>query len=216
MLECIVFDLDGLLVDSEPLQFRSYRQAFAAHGVEIDRADWHRWHSVEASVPAWIALDRLPVDAETVRAEKKTIYERMVSEELTLKTGAEALVRGLSANYRLCVASGSRVESIQLCLDKFSLGECFEAFYSGTALPRSKPHPDIYLHALSSMGVEAKNTLAIEDSVQGLKAAMAAGIKCVVCPDTSGPTPRPEYVGAAKLVRSLSDLDADLLVRLVA
>ena len=215
MLEAVVFDLDGLLVDSEPLQFRAYKEAFSRHGVEIDDCDWRRWHEIEASVPRWVELDRLPVDAQVIRAEKKTIYEKLVEEELRMKPGAEQLVQELSRHCRLAVASGSRIESIRACLNKFGLSSLFESLHSGTTLPRSKPHPDVYLQAVASLGVETARVVAIEDSFQGLVAAHHAGLRCVVCPDTNNARPTAEYALAAKVVGSLSELNVEVLRKLL-
>jgi HAD superfamily hydrolase (TIGR01509 family) len=216
VLECVVFDLDGLLVDSEPLQFRAYREAFALHGVAIDLSDWRRWQEVEASVPRWVELDGLEVDPEAVRADKKALYEELVMQELVLKPGAGSLVREAATHCRLCVASGSRREAIEACLGKFGLDRHFESFFSGTELERSKPHPDVYVHALASMGVAAQRALAIEDSVQGLAAASAAGLQCVVCPDTQHPRPKSDFAGAALLVDSLEELNVEVLERILA
>lgn len=211
LLECVVFDLDGLLVDSEPLQFRAYREAFARHGVEIELSDWRRWHELEASVPKWVEIDGLEVNPEVIRAEKKTLYEEMVEEELELKSGAEELVRELSEHCRISVASGSRIESIRACLEKFELEGLFESFFSGTTLARSKPFPDVYVHALGSMGVPAHRALAIEDSVQGLVAARAAELRCVVCPDTHNRRPASDYAEATLVVESLLELNLGVL-----
>ena len=69
MLEVVIFDLDGLLVDSEPLQFQAYREAFSRHGVSLDLGDWPEWHRLEASAARWIEAHALPLDAEQIRAE---------------------------------------------------------------------------------------------------------------------------------------------------
>ena len=71
MLEVIILDLDGLLVDSEPLQFQAYRDAFAKSGVTLSQRDWPEWHKLEASAARWVETHNLPVDAEKIRAEKK-------------------------------------------------------------------------------------------------------------------------------------------------
>lgn len=214
-LAAVVFDLDGLLVDSEPLQFRAYREAFSRHGIDITQADWRRWHAAEASVPRWIEMDGLDVDPQQLRAEKKPIYEALIASELSLKPGAEALVRELSGRCPLAVASGSRIESIEACLARFDLRHHFDGCFSATTLPRSKPHPDVYLQALDALDVPAQRSLAIEDSPQGLTAALRAGMRCVVCPDDSHPSPPAVLRDATLVVASLSELDAGILERLL-
>ena len=107
-LECIIFDLDGLLVDSEPLQFQSYVQAFRQFGVTLDMDGWADWHTAEASVKRWILSRGLDLDAEEVRDAKKALYDQIIDEQMALKPGAKFIVDELVGRYRLAVGSGSR------------------------------------------------------------------------------------------------------------
>ncbi|NKC16598.1 MAG: HAD-IA family hydrolase [Gammaproteobacteria bacterium] len=206
MLEVVIFDLDGLLIDSEPLQYRAYKEAFAMHGITIELDDWPLWHRLEASAARWLQHFGLQGDAERIRDSKKVIYDRLIERELALKPGAQTLVRTLAEHFRLCVASGSRLESIDACVEKFNLGGCFEASFSATTQARKKPYPDVYRHALRQMGCDAGSALAIEDSVTGLQAARAAHIPCIVCPDSFMPVEVYGYEDAALVVESLEQL----------
>ena len=87
--------------------------------------------------------------------------------------------------------------------------------FSATTLPRSKPHPDVYLHALSALTANPARTLALEDSTLGMRAALAAGIACVVCPDTSNPSASLDHTGAALGVDSLVQLNYNTLAGLM-
>ena len=214
-LELVIFDLDGLLVASEALQFEAYHEAFASYNVELELSDWPEWHRLEASAARWIEAHELPLDAESIRSDKKLIYERLIEQKLTLKPGAKRLVKELSGRCRLCVASGSRPESIRACLDKFSLRSQFEQLFSATLLSRKKPYPDVYLQVLEMMQVKPANAIAIEDSVSGLKASIAAGIQCVVCPDNFYQYPISAFEAAAMMVESLEELDFTSLDQLL-
>jgi len=211
MLDCLLFDLDGLLVDSEPLQFRAYQQAFAEYGIGLDMEGWICWHGTEASASRFVRDKGLEIDAEAVRALKKTIYDQLVADELALKPGVENLVESCARRFDLAVVSGSRRESIEGCLRKFGLQGHFREFISGTELAHSKPYPDPYLEALRLMQRTAATTLALEDSATGFAAARAAGIACVVCPDHFMPKPADVFAGAALVVESLDALDPDTL-----
>ncbi|TNF85841.1 MAG: HAD family phosphatase [Gammaproteobacteria bacterium] len=215
MLECVIFDLDGLMVDSEPLQYRAYRDAFAHYGFELSLSQWTQWRMLEASPRRWVEASGLPIDSEELRTRKKLIYDQMIATELTLKPGVVTLVDELAASYRLSVASGSRHESIYGCLERFSLLHHFDHLCSATAVERSKPYPDVYLHALGLLQADASATVALEDSPTGLAAATAADIRCVVCPDPFLPTPADAYADASLLVESLTQLDANRLEQLV-
>ena len=78
MLEAVIFDLDGLLVDSEPLQFQAYQKAFSHFGIKFDLGDWPKWHHLEASASRWIETHNLPVNPEDVRARKKIYYDDLI------------------------------------------------------------------------------------------------------------------------------------------
>ena len=211
MLDSVLFDLDGLLIDSEPLQFRAYRQAFAEFDVTLDRAGWARWHAVEASSARWIRDQGLDLDAVAVRARKKEIYDLLIAEELQLKPGARALVEACAAEYRLAIVSGSRRESIVACLQKFDLDKHFKIYVSGSDMTRSKPYPDAYLDALRRLETSAARSIALEDSLSGYRAALAAELACVVCPDDFRLTPRDSFDQAALVVESLHELDPAIL-----
>lgn len=210
-IELVIFDLDGLLVDSESLQFEAYHRVFSNHGTVINKADWPKWHQLEASAAKWIEVHELNLDAEAIRQEKKELYEMLVAQKLELKPGAAQLIEDLRQHCRICVASGSRPESIKACLDKFSLTDKFEQLFSATLLERKKPFPDVYLQALSEMKVNAENSVSLEDSLTGLQASLAADIPCVVCPDSFYLREKTDFEGASAIVNSLEELNYQVL-----
>ena len=211
-LAAVLFDLDGTLVDSEPLQFCAYRDAFAEFGVCLDRKAWNRWHAVEASITRFVRDEGLDVDPEAVRARKRIRYENMIEHELELKPGARDLVEACSEHFRLAIVSGSRIESIEACVERFDLQGCFECLVSSTTLRHAKPWPDPYLEALDRLDQPASRSLVIEDSIPGYRAALEAGLACIVCPDGFSPDPPAAFGGAAALVDSLSELSVGALV----
>ena len=211
MLDCVLFDLDGLLVDSEPLQFGAYRQAFAEFGFDLDRAAWTRWHEVEASSARFVADEGIGVDAAAVRARKKVLYDQLIEEALELKPGARELVEACAAEYRLALVSGSRLESIETCLGKFDLLRHFGVLVSGADLARSKPYPDAYLEGLRRLGSSPNRAIALEDSLSGFRAAIGAGLRCLVCPDDFRNSGKHAFDGAALVVESLHQVSPALL-----
>ncbi|MEM7208642.1 MAG: HAD family phosphatase [Pseudomonadota bacterium] len=211
MLKSILFDLDGLLVDSEPLQFRAYQIALKSFGVSLDHQAWIEWHSVEASTTRWINDQKLDLDPEEVRNTKKAHYEKLIENELELKPGAADLVKACAEEFEIAIVSSSRRESIEVCMQKFGLLQYFPLIVSGTELPRSKPFPDSYLDALKKMDVNAQEAFALEDSTTGFSAAKAACIPCIICPDLFIPKASGAFEGAALVVDSLHQLDATAL-----
>lgn len=209
MLEYALFDLDGLLVDSEPLQFQAYRYAFNQFGIDLGMDDWIRWHSAESSTRRWVESQQLELDVEQLRDIKKQYYDELIATQLTLKPGAETLVRDCAGSLKLALVSASRRESIEACLEKFGLRRCFQVWISGSEVARSKPWPDPYLAAMEALRATPDRAIALEDSLTGYRAATAAGLPCVVCPDDFIAKPEGAFDGAALVIRSLSQLSAE-------
>ena len=213
MLDSVLFDLDGLLVDSEPLQFQAYRYAFDQFGIQLTMDDWIRWHSAESSTARWVESQKLDLDVEQLREVKKRYYDTLIVDELQLKPGARELVEDCAKSLQLAVVSASRRESIEACLDKFDLGRHFTCYISGSEVARSKPFPDPYLAGLQALQTTADRAVAVEDSLTGYRSANAAGLTSVVCPDHFISRPENAFDGADLVVGSLLELNTTHLQR---
>ena len=213
ILDCVLFDLDGLLVDSEPLQFQAYGYAFDQFGIQLTMDDWIRWHSAESSTARWVESQQLDLDVQQLREVKKRYYDTLIVDELQLKPGARELVMDCAKSLQLAVVSASRRESIEACLDKFNLGRHFTCYISGSEVARSKPFPDPYLAALHALQATADRAAAVEDSLTGYRSASAAGLTCVVCPDHFISRPDNAFDGVDLVVGSLLELNATHLQR---
>lgn len=206
MIRVVIFDFDGLLVDSQPLQFESYRHVLSKHGIQLSQAEWVEFIHKSYSIQQWFKIKDISLDPEKIRSEKMIMYNRLITDKLLLKPGAGKLVELLSGKYKLGVASASRIESINLGLRKFGLEARFEIVLSDIDCAHGKPFPDVLLKIADSTGEDPKDCLVLEDSVAGLKAAKAAGMKCIVCPDTFQPVSLLEFEGADKIVGSLDEI----------
>ena len=212
-IEAIIFDLDGTLVDSEPLQFQAFNEAFSQHGKPATPAEYDQWRHWEV-IPRWIESRGLSLHPDSIRAVKKSVYDRLIREKITLKPGARELVETASAHFRLAVASGSRRDSIMRCLNKFALLERFETLCSTSEVGHGKPHPGVFIETARKMSIPPAKAVAIEDSVTGLKAAKSAGMACIVCPDQFLPAPRSLLRTADLIVDSLEDLTVEKIKQL--
>ncbi len=214
MIEVIIFDLDGLLIDSQPLQYKTYNNVFSKYGYPISRGDWQFMVTQSYSIQRWIEENKLPLDPESIRNQKKEIYDPLIREEVQLKPGAKKTVQLLSRKYQLCIASSSRIESIQASLEKFSLLDYFKALISDSTTFHSKPFPDIFLEAASQMKTTPNRCVVIEDSVGGLRAAKEAGMLCIICPDSYIGTPLDQYNEADLIVNDLEDISIETIEKL--
>jgi HAD superfamily hydrolase (TIGR01509 family) len=185
----LVFDMDGLLVDSEPLWHEVESDVARAHGGRWTRAlsaeciGTGLAHAVEL-MRERLALE-LPVD-EGVAELVARFVERVA--ELRLQPGSAELVAAAAGRAPLALASSSRRLLIDAVLDRFELTERFDVVVSGEDVAHAKPAPDIFLRAAALLAVPAPACLVLEDSLAGVMAARAAGMPVVAVPE-SDPAP---------------------------
>jgi beta-phosphoglucomutase-like phosphatase (HAD superfamily) len=92
----IIFDLDGLLVDSQPIQYKAYNQVFTKYGFPLSILDWKNWVENSYSAKSWITKNQIPLAYEKVRSEKKEVYNELILSELELMPGAKSIVNELN------------------------------------------------------------------------------------------------------------------------
>ena len=177
-VDLIIFDCDGVLVDSEPLAMRVLLGTLASAGVEIDPASGYRdflgrsLASVTAQLDAEHGLRLTPQALERLRVELYEVFRRELQPSPWVAETLDALT------VPFCVASSSQPERIRLSLEVAGLIDRFEpAIFSASMVARGKPDPDLFLHAAAAMGVKPENCLVIEDSPAGIAAARNAGMR---------------------------------------
>jgi HAD superfamily hydrolase (TIGR01509 family) len=201
----VVFDMDGVLVDSEPLWARAEAMLLARHGDRFSPEDAVATHgrSIEASVELYAS--RLGgVEPAGLRVELIDLMRVQYAAGVALRPGAGALVRSLHGRVGLAVASNTDGELVRLALGQAGLLESFGVIVSGADLGRSKPDPAVYLAACDRLQVPPREAVAIEDSPAGVQAAKAAGLTCIGIPERAGVDLA--GAGADVVVASLADL----------
>jgi HAD superfamily hydrolase (TIGR01509 family) len=216
MIEAVVFDLDGVLIDSEPVWEQVRREVVAEYGghwaadaqqrlMGMSTGEWARYLSEDLGVG-------LPPDRIAA-----LVIERMAArytEHLPLMPGAVEAVRRLAARWPLGLASSSPPTLIDTVLDAAGLRECFATTLSTEQVAHGKPAPDIYLAVCERLGRQPQTCAAVEDSTNGLRSAAAAGLQVIAIPHPRYP-PDPGALSAAGLVlTSLNELTPDRVAAL--
>jgi HAD superfamily hydrolase (TIGR01509 family) len=203
-----VFDLDGVLIDSEPVWDAARRAVVSETGghwradataamMGMSSPEWSRYLHDELGVP----LDPREINERVVERLLATYRHR-----LPLLPGAVQAVRRLAARWPLGLASSANRPVIDAALEAAGITGCFSATVSGEEVARGKPAPDVYLEAARRLEVSPTEAAAVEDSTNGLRAAAAAGMLVVAFPNRDFP-PAPEALALAALtVRSLDQL----------
>jgi HAD superfamily hydrolase (TIGR01509 family) len=184
-IEAIIFDLDGLMVDSEPLAREAWCTLLAENGHSLDDETFDVMLGLRLMDSTRVIQERfsLPVTAEQIAERRVEIFLGLLEDKLSPRPGlAELLaaveVRGL----RRAVATSSSRLQVAATLRKIGVADFFEAVVTGDSVVNGKPAPDIYQAAMTALGKTADACLALEDSPVGVQAAKAAGMRCIAVP----------------------------------
>jgi mannitol-1-/sugar-/sorbitol-6-/2-deoxyglucose-6-phosphatase len=215
-LKAVIYDLDGLLIDSEPCWERAEMEVLRSVGVPLTPERCHETTGLrlDEAVAYWAA--RHPWTTVSHEEVVRRILQRvlaLLAERSPLKPGVqESLAVVRRAGLRIALASSSPLPLIEGALERVRLRSTFEQVVSAEGERFGKPHPGVYLTAAARLGLAPRSCLALEDSVNGVLAATSAGMRCIAVPER-WPVVDPRFSHAHAVVRSLLELDADLLRR---
>lgn len=183
----VVFDLDGLLVDSERVQAMAFNAALAPHGIVLnddDFAGFVGYSTAQNFRDLAVAHPHLAPHVPEILAAKDRAYAALVETEMRPMPGAAELVRALAAaGVPMAVASSSYRVDVEACLRRVGLDDVLRVLSPGDEVPRTKPAPDVYLRAVERLGLPPSRCVAIEDAEAGVRAAKAAGLACLAVPN---------------------------------
>ena len=212
-IRAVIFDMDGVIVDSEPLWFEAYQKVCGEYGFafneELDRLVKGKSNGVKLLT---VALN-IPDKYKEFEGRVLKVYEGLFHRKAELMPGALDLLGKLKGKYRLALATSAGKKRLSSHLGKFrSLEPFFDVLTSGGEVKRSKPHPDIFLKTAKKLNVGPEECLVVEDAEAGVAAAKAAGMKVVGL--------KPHHVTsqdlskADKIVSSLSEITVPILLNL--
>jgi HAD superfamily hydrolase (TIGR01509 family) len=213
LIAAVVFDLDGVLVQTEELwdevREQLARERGGRYDAEAQRAmmgmsslEWSRFMSEELGVPE---------SPEEISAEVVRRMEVRYRERLPLIEGAREAVERLAARWPLGLASSSNRPLIDAVLELAGLADMFAATVSSEEVPRGKPAPDVYLEAARRLGVDPLRCAAIEDSHSGIRSAKATGMRVIAVPNAAFPPGEDALAEADVVLESLSELSPEVV-----
>jgi HAD superfamily hydrolase (TIGR01509 family) len=208
VIEAVVFDLDGIIVDSEHV-WDEVRQRLA----EERGGRWHDQASRDMMGMSSLEWSRymhdvigLPQPPEEINAEVVRRLEAIYREELPLIPGAVEAVQRLAKRWPLAVASSSNRELIDFVLEESGLARFLQATVSSEEVPRGKPAPDVYLEAARRLGADPARCAAVEDSENGIRSAKAAGMRVIAVPNPRYPPAEDALAEADLVLDSIAEL----------
>jgi HAD superfamily hydrolase (TIGR01509 family) len=213
VIEAVIFDLDGVLLDSEQVWDEAREQL-----AKERRGRWHenaQRDMMGMSSPEWSRYMHdvigLPEPPEEISREVVERMAKLYREHLPVVPGAREAVDRLAARWPLGLASSSNRELIDLALELLGVEHLFKATVSSEEAARGKPAPDVYLETARRLGVEPTHAAAIEDSENGIRAAKAAGMRVIAIPNPHFPPDEDALTHADILLRSLDELTPEVV-----
>lgn len=201
--------MDGVLVNTEPMHYRIWKQVFEERGVCIEYEKYIDCIGSTAGylyelILKWYGVD-FRNDPDIPKRFRELKNEIICSEGIPAVDGVPETIRTLyDKGYRLAVASSSPQIFINFCIEKICLSDCFTLLFSGETVPHPKPAPDTFLHTAQTLGAAPEDCIVIEDSRNGTLAAKAAGMTCIGLynPDSG----RQDLSAANRIIQTIPEL----------
>jgi HAD superfamily hydrolase (TIGR01509 family) len=213
MPAAVIFDLDGVLVDSETVWDEARQQVVTCHGGQWRPEATREMMGMSSTEWATYLRDELGVrlDPDAISDEVVRLVQEQYADRLPLLPGAVETVRNIATHWRLGLASSFPRLVIDLVLEGSALGPMFAVTVSSEEVARGKPAPDVYLEAARRLGVAPEQCVAIEDSTNGIRAGLAAGMAVIAVPTTLFPPDDAVLDQASVVVGGLGDVTVDLI-----
>jgi len=216
LLPAVIFDLDGVIVDSAEAHFISWQRLARENGREMTRELFHETFGQ----PNWQILPRLfnrylcKTEMERYSHRKEELYRDIIRHDVPVFPGVVELIRSLKADgHPLAIGTSAPPENVELVLESLNLTDCFAATVTSSEVTVGKPAPDVFLTAAQKLCLVPCNCVVIEDAIAGVRAAKSAGMVCIAVTNTH---PAAALEEADLIVESLRDLTPSEVRRIFA
>lgn len=188
MIKAIIFDFDGTIIDTETAWYHAFRDAYQEHGVELGVEQYSQCLGTSLHVfnpYEYLATDLgLPIDKAAFRSKVRADHSAKMALEEVRSGIREYLQMAKESGLKIGLATSSERAWIDKYMDQLGIRDYFEVIRTADDVSKVKPDPELYLSALEALGVHPNEAVAIEDSPNGSRAAVAAGMHCVIVPNT--------------------------------
>ena len=211
MLKAIIWDNDGVLVDTERLYYCATKEVLSGVGIELS-IDLFIEFSLKQGESAFnLALQQgvKPYKIVELRRERNRVYRQLLLSENILIEGVEEVLQNLYGHFTMGIVTSSARDHFQTIHERINLLKYFNFFYTREDYTYSKPHPDPYLTAIRLNNIKKDECIIIEDSERGLCAAKKAGIRCLIIPNHL--TRNCDFSGAYCVLDSIKEVGLELL-----
>lgn len=206
----VIFDFDGVIADSEPLQYAAYSEVLREFGVSVTREEYGReWIAAGRGPEYAVERYRLPLTPAEIKQRKNPIYHELLRARVTLMPGVREALERLSPSFPLGLATNSIEADACFVLDRFGLRSYFTALVTRERYQEPKPAPDAFLAAAEALGCNPRNCVVVEDAYKGILSAVRAGCVSIAIPHSF--TKNHDFSLADKVVASLDEITVPLV-----
>jgi beta-phosphoglucomutase family hydrolase len=202
----VIFDMDGLMIDSEKIHLKAYNEALKEFGIRISKQGNLKYVGISDTdiCKDLVKVHNLEISYHDLKRKKDKAYQSFLN-DVEPQQGLINLVEKLhKENYKLAVASSSNIKEIKIIISKLGIEQYFNNLTSADFVRKGKPEPDIFLYAASKLGVKPQKCLVLEDAPSGVLAAKRANMYCYAIP--SEETKNENFDAADKVLRSLTEV----------
>ena len=206
----ILFDLDGVTIDTEPLYTRSEIRLFGEYGIDIPKEDWQLFRGCSEESFFELSMERYGIIEnrdEFIQKGRQYVMDEF-KKNIPFIPGFKSLIKRVTKKYITGLVTASPLHSLNWIRKEIGLDNYFKYIISGEEAEKNKPHPHPYLEMMERINVNPKNTAIIEDSILGLRSALASGAHVIAL---SGSVPREKLNIAHIIVDNLSEITVELI-----
>lgn len=214
-IKAVIYDVDGTMVDSEPLHVDAWDKALQIYSHKLSDLSKNLRETMAGKKPAVIAKDMiddlvLNINSATLLQKKTEIFMNLIKTDLHGMPGVVASVKRLkNDDYKLGIGTSLNREYINIVLNNLDIREFFDVIVTGDEIKNGKPHPDTYLVVAKKLGVKPEECVVIEDAQSGIQSAKAAGCLCIAI---ENPNALPQKTAQAdKIILSLDEVTKELI-----
>ncbi len=209
MFSTIIFDLDGLLSDTETLHMKAHQFVLSKYGISLGQIEYQdHWIRAGLGIKDYIKNNNLPFSADQLREEKAVVYQHLLDCELSEMPGAKMVLEKLFKKKRLALASSSSKNDVLKVLNNLQIIDYFEIIATKDDVKHKKPKPDIFIHVANLMDVNESECIVIDDAEKGIIAAHAAGMRSIAIPNKY--TSNNDFQYATYILDSLFEVEKTL------
>lgn len=206
--KALFFDMDGLLVNTEPLYFEATHEILNTLGIELTK-EWYIRENLGKGTSSFELAEQAgfpPEEVKTLRKKRNELYDELLKAQVHPISGVPEALAQLKGKFLMGVVTNSRRDHFESIMEKTNLRQYFSFFITSDDVENPKPDPEPYLKALEFSGFKKEECLVLEDSYRGLLAAKAAGLACYAIPDAL--TDTHNFSSADKILKNLGELPA--------